>query len=1178
MLPRALVLAGPIALLGVLGCPSPEVSLLDAGTPDASIEVRDASGEPTEPDGGEPARDAGLPAPDASEPQAIDAGSCTPETKQLFCDRHGSECGPTAGFDTCARQRTEDCGDCAEPLSCRESRCRECRPDCAGRTCGDDGCRGACGTCPSGTSCHPERFVCTSCIGTCAGKACGDDGCGDSCGSCAPGEQCHAGRCVAVAPVNDGCASAIPLVLDASGSTRILVDTTLATDSHLSPSCQSGGGAPDVVYSLTLSEPSNVSLALASPMADVVPLLAVDKACPAAPQDELSCRAEGWGPYLVLERMEPGTYYVWVDDAAQRSGLFELSASVTPAEPAPPVPTNDGCSGAIALSLDSSGYATVEMDTTLATRDSSSPVCIALPDVVYSLTLSAVSNVKIRLTPPVIARPSLAVLDNCTPAPPKPDELLACQHTVVSGQPAELTLEGLAPGTYFVWAGVQTGVSRLDVQVDAPPEPPANDSCSGAEPIVLGPTGEAFIHGSTRAATNGPGTLLCYAPGHDVVYSLDLPEASDVELLLMPAPGMHAALYAKSDCVLDDPSRGGVACARSSSENVPVALNLPAAGPGLSYLWIDALDYASGGDFLLAVATKPLHVPPNDTCRTAEPLCFTNGVASVHGNSTLAHDDLPASCAYAETSADVVYGFTIAEERSLIVEVNPHERGFALSLHSDCSGRSTSELACSNDDDVLSISRLAPGTYYLAVERSAGEFDLMVRLGALYEVPTNEDCASAAPLVFDGNVAQVSSTTRWANADMPGCLFNWPEPDLVWRLRTTEPHAIRAEVVPRDLTVGLESPDLFWPIVSIRTDCAQRQDLACGYGHQAFTEASVLLPMAPPGEYLVVVEGLDASRAARGDFDLKVTLEPPQLPPANIRCSTAAPLDLSQGFARVHGTTIGAPDAAVLARCYDGPGGPTTIPGSAAYQFTLAAPARVKAKVKATSGSLAPVVFLQSTCGSQTADLNRVGCAIDQVGTGEAVAIGSEAAPLPPGTYYVWIGSSPLDRATQGEFDLELDILSPVPNDSCATAISVNLAQVVQGSTSGAENDFGKGPFSQACEPWRDCHAGGANCTTCMAPDVFYRFRPPTTGSYEVELATAASFSRPSLAVIDRSCDMRGGSCQAMAAPLRDVWDLKVPFHGVAGEDVCLVVDGCDVDWHAQSMGDFSLVVRRLGN
>ncbi len=339
-------------------------------------------------------------------------------------------------------------------------------------------------------------------------------------------------------PTNDTCAT--PVVIPTSGGTY-RSDLIGATDDVSTP-C---GGGRDLVYSFTLTNPTNVTLQLAGGRSDYLSLsLASD--CVHTPT-VLRCDS-GSTLSFTAHDLDPGTYYVFVESFDPIA--FTLQASFAPPTPpahgdtcANPLPLIEGTPVAI-----SSG--TFENDYRLSCATSGR-------DTVFQFTLTSRRDVLVD-TSGGSTYFGVALSSTC-PA------TSGAQRVCNTGSSPRTFALGLDPGTYYAIVKPSRDADyqvRFSTFAPIPVTPvTGNDDCTNATMI---PAGRSYFTGDTTALTdnfNSPcaGTTR----GHDAIFSMHLDTAQRVTLVTDtsffhvvwiaqgPAcPGMPPASATGSTCTL----------------------------------------------------------------------------------------------------------------------------------------------------------------------------------------------------------------------------------------------------------------------------------------------------------------------------------------------------------------------------------------------------------------------------------------------------------------------------------------------------------------------------------------------------------------------------------------------------------------------------------------------------
>ncbi|MDP1829706.1 MAG: hypothetical protein Q8L48_40950 [Archangium sp.] len=503
---------------------------------------------------------------------------------------------------------------------------------------------------------------------------------------------------------NDACSA--PAALTFSGNTATaLGDTTWATNGNvlgdLTPSCSDSarGTGRDVVFSYTLAAAQDVTVSVtptgASPTFNPVVSVRATTCADATRPGERGCvspLAPSVGR-LSLINQPAGTYFVWVDSAADTSGPFQLEVVTAP--PTPP-PANDSCAAPEVLTF-TNDVATVNGSTLQAANDNYagdvSPTCSPSAkqsgrDVVYQFTLAQPKDVTLSLTPAVGSTliPALYVRRGTCGSQLLSDEVVCLNQ--VGGVSTQQT--NLAAGTYYVFvdsSGGTSGAFTLTVTQSAPTSAPANDTCAGAQALVFSgnlatATGTTFGASNSNSPTdNAPACGTDFIPrrfGRDLVYSYTLTGAQDVDVTVTPSAGsgLVPTLYVRAPTMCSSFSAGyELACVAESTVK-PLRIYLPNQVAGTYFLFVDSNSYTTGG-YTLTVTKRPATLPPsNDTCTAPTPVLA--GTAGVTGDTSGATDNYsaltyPAACRGRGffDARDLVYQYTATATGTMTATVSP---------------------------------------------------------------------------------------------------------------------------------------------------------------------------------------------------------------------------------------------------------------------------------------------------------------------------------------------------------------------------------------------------------------------------------------------------------------------------------------------------------------------------
>ncbi len=969
-----------------------DAGLADAGAPDAGNS-----------DGG---LDAGLPdagAPDAGGP---DAGTDAGAPVDAGCSSD-PECGGLLHCDPSSRA----CVECFSNAHCLSSVV----PVCDLRV-------HQCVGCVAGSDCSNPTPVCDQqqCV-PCNTSA-----------ECGLGRECSAASFECV-PLNDTCATARVILPSGTGSIAISAEPAQALD-DTAGSCNAAG--PELVYTFTTTSPQSLTVSVA-PLAGSLarPVVFLRSSCTAG---ELACDAPTSGSAgLSIATLAPGTYFLFVESANAAPGRVSVNVSL---QPPPTGVANDTCSTPQVLSVNGTTVtrAVTFGNTVLATNSNTTePSCsttarTAGPDVVYSYTLAARSNVTIVARPisGSSLHPVLSVRAPCD----APNTEVACQ-AASAATAVQVSLPGQQAGTWFIVLDSADGTTgSFQLEVDAVPVVD-NDGCGA--PAALSFVGSsATATGDTTWATNGNVTGdaspscsdSARGTGRDVVFSYTLAQAQDVTVSVTPtgpAPTLQPVVSVRATTCTNATAAAEKGCVSplATTEGRLTLVNQPA---GTYFVWVDsAVD--SMGPFQLEVVTAPATPPPaNDSCAAPEVLTFTNDVATVTGstqqaaNDNYAGDVSPTCSPSAKQSGrDVVYQFTLAAPRDVQLDVVSTSGSALIPATYLRKGTCTSQLLA---DEVTcqatiggthsTLTALPAGTYFLFVDSSGGTsggFTATVTTSAPTPAPANDSCAGAQPLVFTGNTATATGTTFGATNsnsptdNAPACGTDFlPRRfgrDLVYAYTL-----LGAQDV--DITVTPAAGSAWVPTLYVRApnQCAS---FSAGFELTCVAETAphplrVYLPNQVAGTYFLFV---DSNSYATGAFTLSVTKRTATLPPGNDSCS--APTVVPLGATGVTGDTSVATDtwsaltysAACRRSFFDA--------RDLVYQFTAPTTGTVTATVSPEATFNPALLLLQSSCGA--AQCVRFADAAGQ-GVPESFAF-----PVTQGqTYYLVVDSA--NREVPGAF------------------------------------------------------------------------------------------------------------------------------------------------------------------
>jgi len=287
----------------------------------------------------------------------------------------------------------------------------------------------------------------------------------------------------------------------------------------------------------------------------------------------------------------------------------------------------------------------------------------------------------------------------------------------------------MAAGNYTLIADTSdpNHSGTLDTTVETAPESGSGtaeaDSCKDAKPL---PTGTMFTADTFQA--KGDLKATCAADsGPDVVYKLEIKSKTRVFLSSNEDEGRHIIAIQKT-C---GETKGELACDLLTSNKVDASLD-----PGNYFVVVKGKGSEDFGRAKINVKLRDLG-PAVAACKAAPKLVAGTAV----NDTTSGQPDKFASpgCGGAisyQSSGDKVYQFTIKERShvNLAFKGNPFYNAI-LSLRSDCSDSTKSEIVCSSYYAKVIDRDLDAGTYYVVVDgygaKSEGAYTLEMTTKAI---------------------------------------------------------------------------------------------------------------------------------------------------------------------------------------------------------------------------------------------------------------------------------------------------------------------------------------------------------------------------------------------------------------------------------------------------------------
>ena len=285
---------------------------------------------------------------------------------------------------------------------------------------------------------------------------------------------------------------------------------------------------------------------------------------------------------------------------------------------------------------------------------------------------------------------------------------------------------------------------------------PANDDCSGAQPVPVGSPGNCTIVNTTNLGATDDGAQTCDGTTNNLGtwYSFTAPASGAlfIQVIDLGAGDPEAAIYD--------------ACGGTSiwCDGTPDAEVVSGLTPGDTYfliVWGDGTTFS--GDFDLCL--EEFLPPSNDDCATAIPVAVgTDGScpgSAINGSNLGAADDGGFSCD-ASANFGVWYSFVAPPSGDINIQVGDLGPGNPeAAIFDGCGG---TEVWCDTSPDDEIVNGLTPGaTYYLIVWGDAttqGPFTVCIQE---FLPVTNDVCSTATPITVAANGSCPGSAATYSN-------------------------------------------------------------------------------------------------------------------------------------------------------------------------------------------------------------------------------------------------------------------------------------------------------------------------------------------------------------------------------------------------------------------------------
>ncbi len=422
-----------------------------------------------------------------------------------------------------------------------------------------------------------------------------------------------------------------------------------------------------------------------------------------------------------------------------------------------------------------------------------------------------------------------------------------------------------------------------------------------------------------------------------------------------------------------------------------------------------------GGDTSREMARTP-HGGPG-TCEQPFPL---RPNVAVRGNTSEGDSVVSGSCIGGGTAPEHVYSFTV-EQRSMVTAVMNSVFDGALYLLGAC-GESRSEIACNDDAPSTSRSEVAvtlePGVYFLVVDgfgMSAGDYEVTLSTTPMQSLA---QVCGGAPLLTPGQPV-AGTTSGTPDQFQASCAGQARSGDRVYALDVAQRSRLRVRMQ------STHDGALY-----VRRECANAAtEIACNDDFRD-TRHSLVTTTVEPGRYYVFADGY--SSGANGDFSMLADLAPAS-GAGGVGDSCANPNAIAPGQDLMVDTFHAGDD---LAGSCGGRGAPDVV-----YRLDLRS--RTRVRLNFADREFAPIVYLQSACGTESSE---VFC-VDPASSGPIDQV------VPAGTYYLVFDGQTADSFGSAQVALQLDDMGAL-EQSCRSAPLIRPGRQITGDTTSSTDRF----------------------------------------------------------------------------------------------------------------------------
>lgn len=673
-------------------------------------------------------------------------------------------------------------------------------------------------------------------------------------------------------PANDDCSGAISVPVNPDMNCTATVSGTteaaLPSSGVNAPSCGATGANDDVWFSFVATGSSHIIslLNVTGSTTDMVMAL-YSGSCGA--MTEIRCSDPNT---MTVGGLTAGdTYYVRVWTWSSSTNLY-ANFDICIGTPPPP-PSNDECSGAIALTVNPDLNCGVVTPGTVAFATGSTGVptttCNATgtdDDVWYSFVATGPSHVVSLLNVTGSITDMVMALYDGTPGCGN-----AMTHLVCS-DPNTMVVGGLTAGnTYYVrvytWGTTTSANNAFNICVGTPPPPPANDECAGAYSIPVNTSFSCVdvFAGSTVSSTTSSSapTPSCGATGinDDVWFSFVALNTSHTISLTNFSGGSSDMVM-----VIYSGTCGSLSEVRCSD---PESTTVTGLTPGETY-YIRVYTWSSTttttANFDICITTPPPAPSNDDPCDAILLTVNENGDCNweeFHTYSATSTSGVPApGCSFYQ-GGDVWFKFVVPCTGSVIINTNTGNiTDGGMAWYTGSCGNLTL-LECDDDDSpnglmpMITRNNLTPGdTIWVRFWEYGNDVQGTFRLCATVPPPPPPaaSCATAMPFCTSTTPTTVPNITgqpSLGGSGDYGCLFTIPNPTYYY-LQIQQAGDITIRISQTSTTgTGLDVDFIVWgPYNSLDEACggiSAANIVDCSYSINAIEFADI--PNAQVGQF-----------------------------------------------------------------------------------------------------------------------------------------------------------------------------------------------------------------------------------------------------------------------------------------------------------------------------------------